>query len=107
MTIIFHVILVFGMKGPSWLATIPEYDLAEGVSYDYMHCVLLGVTQLLLRMWFTSSFHGKAWYLGSAVKEIDNHLCNIRPPDEIQRTPRSIERTLKYWKGMNCVMEDA
>lgn len=69
------------------------------MTVDYMHCVLLGVTRQLLRLWFTKTFHKELWYLGKSVHEIDGMLCKICPPDEIKRTPRSIEQTLKYWKG--------
>lgn len=88
------------MKGPSYLEIIPNFDLVCGMSFDYMHCVLLGVVRLLLKLWFTTSFHKDPWYLGKMVKQIDDVYCKIRPPDEISRTPRSIENTLKYWKGM-------
>lgn len=88
------------MKGPSWLENIPQFDIIKGMSFDYMHCVLLGITRLLLRLWFTSSYHSQLWYLGSNVKNIDQLLCTIRPPDEMKRTPRSIENSLKYWKGI-------
>ena len=81
------------------MQNIPSFDIVKGMSFDYMHCVLLGVTRLLLRLWFTTSFHCQMWYLGKAVKEIDCLLCSITPPDEMKRTPRSIETTLKYWKG--------
>lgn len=39
---------VFGVKGPSWLSTIPNYNIVEGNVIDYMHCVLLGVTKMFL-----------------------------------------------------------
>lgn len=91
----------FGVKGPSWLSTIPQFDIIKGMSFDYMHCVLLVVCRLLLRLWFNSSFHQEIWYIGTAVKSVDNRLCSICPPNEIQRTPRSIETTVKYWKGAN------
>ena len=91
---------VDGVKGPSYLETIPKFDLVCGMSFDYMHCVLLGIVRLLLKLWFTTSFHKDPWYLGKVVKQIDDVYCNIRPPDEISRTPRSMESTLKYWKDM-------
>lgn len=78
---------------------VPKFDLVRGVAVDYMHCVLLGVTRLLLRLWFDSSHHREPWYIGKEVAEVDARLCAIRPPDEISRTPRSIQRTVKYWKG--------
>ena len=94
---------MFGVKGPSWLGTIPQFDIIKGMSFDYMHCVLLVVCRLLLRLWFNSSFHDELWYMGRSVKIVDEHLCSIRPPSEVQRTPRSIEGTVKYWKGRFCV----
>ena len=54
---------------------------------------------MLLKLWFTTSYHRNPWYLGKVVKQIDDICCKIRPPDEITRTLRSIESTLKYWKG--------
>lgn len=87
------------MKGPSWLATVPSFKMVDGISVDYMHCVLLGVTRMFLRLWFTSQYHLEMWYIGKDVQLVDSHLCNILPPYEIQRTPRSIEKTVKFWKG--------
>ena len=69
------------------------------MSIDYMHCVLLGVSRLMLRLWFQSQYHQELWYIGNKVTKVDDRLCSIKPPDEIQRTPRSIELTVKFWKG--------
>lgn len=91
---------VFGVKGPSWLQTIPQFDIIKGTSFDYMHCVLLGVTRLLLRLWFTPSHRSELWYIGNKTHQIDRLLTSILPPDEMKRTPRHIETTLKFWKGM-------
>lgn len=88
-----------GVKGPSWLSTVPTFDLVKGMSCDYMHCVLLGVCRLLIRLWFQSCYHSEMWYIGTKVQEVDARLCNIRPPDEMKRTPRTIEATVKFWKG--------
>ena len=41
---------VFGVKGPSWLCTVSSYNLVGGNVIDYMHCVLLGVTKMLLKL---------------------------------------------------------
>lgn len=90
---------VFGVKGPSWLATVPSFNMIDGISADYMHGVLLGVTRMLLRLWFTSSHHSELWYIGHAIKLVDSRLCSILPPSEIQRTPRSIDKHVKFWKG--------
>lgn len=88
------------MKGPSWLGTVTAYDLVDGMSADYMHCILLGVTRMLLRLWFTSTHHAELWYIGRDIQTVDSRLCKILPPNEIQRTPRSLEKTMKFWKGL-------
>ena len=36
--------------GPSWLSFILNYGVIQGNGIDYMHCVLLGVTKMLLNM---------------------------------------------------------
>ena len=88
------------MKGPSWLSVIPGYDLIDGMSADYMHCILLGVCRLLLHLWVQSSHCQQLWYIGNQVATIDDRLCHIKPPNEIQRTPRSLAMTVKFWKGI-------
>ena len=79
---------------------VPKFDLVKGVAIDYMHCILLVVTRLLLRLWFQSSYHKEVWYIGSKVNIVDERLTSIRPTKEIQRTPRKVSTTLKYWKGI-------
>lgn len=69
-----------------------------------MHCILLVVTRLLLRLWFQPNHHKEVWYIGLDVNVVDERLCSIRPTKEIQRTPRRIATTVKYWKGNNCFL---
>lgn len=66
---------------------------------DYMHCVLLGVSRSILHLWIDSKHHDELWYIGNQVSEVDARLSAIRPPNEIQRTPRLISESRKYWKG--------
>ena len=73
--------------------------MIDGMSIDYMHCVLLGVGRLLLRLWTQARHRYELWYIGEQTATIDDRLCSIKPPNEIQRTPRSIELTVKFWKG--------
>ena len=90
---------IYGVKGPSWLSVIPNYDVIQGNVIDYMHCVLLGVTKMLLKLWFDSKHAGELWYCGTKVQEADSKLLQIRPPNMITRTPRSIQQHRSYWKA--------
>ena len=90
---------VLGIKGPSWLSTIPKYDLVGGNVIDYMHCVLLSLTKMLLKLWFDSENSQELWYCGSQVKNADLKLLQIKPPATITRVPRSIQQHRRYWKA--------
>lgn len=88
------------MKGPSWLIIVPSFDIIKGTSVDYMHCILLGISRQLLRLWLLSRYHDEVWYIGNKVSLLDERLCSIKPPSEIKRTPRSLATAVKYWKGI-------
>ena len=92
------ILQVFGIKGPSWLGSFPEFDIIDGISIDYMHGSLLGVTRLLLKLWLQSQYHEENWYISSQKSVLDDRLSKIQPPDKIQRTPRCLD-LVKFWKG--------
>lgn len=89
---------VLGINGPSVLLLLKSFDIVNGFVVDYMHCVLLGVTRQLTKLWFNSMFHEETWYIGRKISYIDQHLITLKPPKEITRTPRSLS-TIKYWKA--------
>jgi len=80
------------------LALAPSFDLVKGIAVDYIHCILLGICHLLLKLWLNSEHHQSLWYIGGKVDEMDILLCKIKQPDEMKRIPRSFQ-TVKYWKG--------
>ena len=87
------------MKGDCCLKELPLFDVIRGTSIDYMHQSILGVGRQLLRLWFVPKFHGQPWYIGRQVKDVDKRLLSINPPEEFQRLPRSLNDTVKFWKG--------
>ncbi|KAK6478319.1 hypothetical protein HHUSO_G20613, partial [Huso huso] len=89
---------VNGVKGPSLLSVIPSFDLIDNFVPDYMHCVLLGVTRQMAKLWFDTQYHNEKFYLGSMVCMIDRILLSIKPPCNISRAPRSVT-IRKYWKA--------
>ncbi len=47
---------VKGVKGPTCLSRLKNYDLVLGTGIDYMHAALLGVMRLLMFLWFSTVF---------------------------------------------------
>ncbi|XP_066915002.1 uncharacterized protein [Clytia hemisphaerica] len=90
---------IFGVKGPSPLMLLKSYDLVRGVAVDYMHCVLLGVTKLMMLLWFDSSHKNESFSVFDKLKDAENRLLSIKPPNHISRAPRTIKSNLGYWKA--------
>lgn len=90
---------VNGIKGPCWLAALKYYDIIEGTAIDYMHCVLLGIVKMLLRLWFSKEHSSALFNISNRVKEVDQRLVEIKYPNEISRCPRALEFHLKYYKA--------
>lgn len=81
---------IFGVKGTSVLS--PYINMLKAVPVDYMHAVLEGVTKSLLTYWFDSKYHGKPFYLGRQVKEVDKFLLRIKPPHEFRKSVRTLNQ---------------
>ena len=90
---------VFGAKGYSWFMFIPGFDIIKGISVDYMHCVLLGVTKMLMTLWFDKVHVVEDWNVSKRLDEVESRLLNITPPNCISRTPRSIVKDFSHWKA--------
>ena len=90
---------VNGVKGPSWLICFPKFDIIQGIAIDYMHCILLGVQKLLIKLWFSKDFSGKQFNFYESVNEADKQLLSILPTMNISRLPRTIANDLQYWKA--------
>ena len=82
--------------GMSWGFALPYFDVVRGTSVDYMHCVLEGVMEQLMRCWFENSDSNVS--LKSKQEAIDKDLLSIQSISEITRTPRSLS-DWKHWKG--------
>ena len=89
---------ISGVKGPSPLSLLPGFDMVTGFVVDYMHSVDLGVTRQLSHLWFDSANHGKPWYIGKRIAEIDKRMMCTLPPSNVTRVPRELS-TRAYWKA--------
>ena len=83
-----------------WSMFFPGFDIISGVAIDYMHCVLLGITKMLLTLWTDKSYSLNPWYLGSSnMKKLEERYLGIKPPNVITRTPRSVLKNLSHFKA--------
>jgi hypothetical protein len=89
-----------GLKGLSPMVAVPYFDLIFGFSIDYMHCCLLGIARQLAELWFHPNFHNESFYIGSPnlISKIDKRLLQIKPPQNVSRTPRSLKERA-FWKA--------
>lgn len=87
-----------GIKGVCALNTLSRFDVIRSVPPDYLHSVLLGVMRFLMNLWFSTTNHGKPWYLGNHITRIDEFLLNVKPTNDIRRCPRSLKE-LKFWRA--------
>lgn len=84
-----------GVNALSPLYILPDFDIVNGVTIDYMHCLLEGVAKKLLKLWLKA---GNPYYIGRQTTVINERLHAIRPPDTVTRTPRDITM-YHHWKG--------
>ena len=81
------------------VSCLTRLDLVRGISPEYMHSGLLGVSKHLLTLWTsTSRCSGTAHDLHSLIGVIDERIKTIKVPLELQRKPRGINE-LVHWKG--------
>ena len=81
-----------GVKGPSITALLPKFDPADSFVPDYMHAILLGVFRMLIKLWFSTKYKDKPFYIKKSFRDsINESLSKIFPPDYIPRTPRILK----------------
>lgn len=89
---------IMGVKGFSSMVKAPGLDIIRGTTIDYMHCVLLGVMKMMLSLWFDISHRTKDWSIRNKIKEINERLLSIQPPNFINRMPQNLE-DISQWKA--------
>lgn len=89
-----------GIKGPSALLLLKEFNIIKSFVPEYMHSVLLGVVKTVVSWWMDGKSKDRSFYIGNdtKIKQIGTLLLSIKPPSEITRTPRSLFDR-KLWKA--------
>ena len=54
-----------------------------------MHGVMLGVTKLMLKLWFSNEHKKESFSVHDRLNLFDSRLVDIKPTVEITRPPRS------------------
>jgi len=86
------------VKGPSVLYLIPGLDIIRGVIPDSMHCIFLGVVNLLLTLWI--NFPNYSYHINKKdVKHSIDYVLSVKPPSETKGVFRSILKYLSVWKA--------
>ncbi|KAL7295017.1 hypothetical protein TKK_0011620 [Trichogramma kaykai] len=80
-----------GIKYPSPLINLPNFDIIEGMIPDYMHCCLEGVAAKMLDYFLY-------YMVDKTIEELDDQIENIKPPNQLQRLTRPISER-NDWKA--------
>lgn len=103
---------VNGVTGISFLASLPQFDIVDGMIVDPLHAKYLGVARQFAKLWFgtdgidkwCSAQHPKGvnppYYIGNPtnVKKINQLIQKLTPTVECRRMPRFME-DIKYFKA--------
>lgn len=88
---------IYGVTGISCMIAAKQFDLINGFSIDYMHCILLGTMRKLLDLWLNSKNHNESFYINKKKQDVlDKRILQIKPNTEITRKPRSINDRADY-----------
>lgn len=86
-----------GIKGVSCMIGFKHFDLIDGFSIDYMHCVLLGTTKKLMNFWLEPCYSGKDFHINKkGVAILIKRIMSIKPTSNITRKPRSLDDRAKF-----------
>lgn len=85
-----------GIKGDCVLAKHIEFP--QCIPIDYMHSILEGVFKQLMKRWFNPKFHSEPYSLRKHIPQINRLVCNIKPINDIQRLPRSLD-SMSFFKA--------
>lgn len=89
-----------GIKGPTPLLLLTDFDVVKGIPVDCMHACLHGVTAKLLGLWLDQENHLFEFYIGqpAQVECINNRIRSIRLSSVFPRRPRPVDDRA-YWKA--------
>lgn len=97
-----------GIRGPSPLLLLQNFNMIKGTPVDYMHACLHGVTGKMLGLWLDICNHHNAFYIGrpTQIETLDSRIKSIRlPSKEEERSffKASEQLTFLLYYGAICL----
>ena len=90
---------VHGIKGPTPLLELEDFDFIRGTVPDYLHSVCHGGIRFFLHLWTDKTNHKEPWYLNNRKRSILNaRLGQMKPPYDVTRTCRPLNE-INLWKA--------
>lgn len=88
---------VNGIKNISCMVAAEDFDLVNGFSIDYMHCVLLGIMRKLTDLWLNTANKSQSFFISKKKQiELNKRILQIKPTLEITRKPRSLDHRKEF-----------
>jgi len=84
---------------PSILTQLPNFDIIQSFSLDYMHMTNLGITRKLVYLWIQTG-PLSVRLTGTKINELSDTIVDVRPfiISEFCRKPREI-KLISRWKS--------
>lgn len=89
---------VCGIKGPSCLSPLKNFDVVKSFVVDYMHCICLGIVRSITMLWLNSTQQDSFHINDVQKKLLSEKLSVVKTPSIIRRKPRAFN-CIKYWKA--------
>ncbi|KAJ8319643.1 hypothetical protein KUTeg_002806 [Tegillarca granosa] len=87
-----------GFKGMSELANLQSYNIVDGTVPDYMVCYSVLQNYCLVSGFLLLKVK-KKHFIGKHIKVISKRMKNIKPPSNIERLPRDLEKHYQHFKA--------
>ncbi|CAF0821489.1 unnamed protein product [Didymodactylos carnosus] len=85
-----------GYHGVCHLRKLRYFDVGLSFLFDSLHNAYHGTFKRLLKLWLDNSYKNERWSCASKFKDIAEKLNSIYYPSTTSRTPRQLEKYLKF-----------
>jgi len=87
-----------GIRGFSPFSLLPNFNLVDSNSPDYLHSTLIGVTKRWTKQILNTKNHSEEFYCGKLTNIINKRIDSLQVPSFVNRLPRNLSM-LAFWKA--------